>query len=125
MRIVHSAITSSIYEVCKVVEFDLQLGDESWPIRIEVLRNTEIQGRFRCRIWQAELFRIQSTFPMGKSGLPQHHPSDELIWVEFSGPKVNDYYDFPAKDVDAALSTVLKDFETFLEHTTLEKSGSQ
>jgi hypothetical protein len=34
---------------------------------------------------------------------------------------LSDYDDFPAKDPDSALTAVLKDFETFLEHTTLEK----
>jgi hypothetical protein len=123
MQIVRSAITSPIYELSKVVEFDLHLGDESWPIRIEILRNTEVQGRFRCHIWQAEHFRIQSTFPSGEGG-PLHYPSDELVWVRFSGPKLGDYDDFTAKDGDTALAIVISDFGEFLEHTTTEKTGS-
>jgi hypothetical protein len=120
MKIVHSAITSPIYEISKVIEFDLNLGDESWPIRIEILRNSEIKGRFRSRIWQGEHFRIQSTFPMGDDGLPRDHPSDELIWVKFMGPSLGDYDDFAAENSDAALAIVLSDFERFLEHTTME-----
>ena len=106
MRIVHSAITSSLCEITKVVEFDLQLGDESWPIRIEVLSNTESRRHFRCRIWQGEFFRIQSTFPTGDDGLPRDHPSDELVWVRFNGPKLGDYDNFTADDANAALATV-------------------
>lgn len=124
MRIVHSAVTSPIYRLSKIYEFDLCLGDESWPIRIEVLQNTEAPGRFRCRIWQSEFFRIQSTFPQGKDGLLRDHASDELVWVKFSGPKLDDYDDFPAQDADVAFAMVLADFEQFLEHTTLEKPRS-
>ena len=116
MRIKHSAITSPFYEIAKVVEFDLLLGDDSWSIRIELFRNTESQGRFRCRIWQAELFRIQSTFPSE----PRDPRSDELIWVEFSGPKIDRFDDFAAENPDAALEVVLASFKRFLEHTTLE-----
>ena len=123
MRIAHSAITSPIYELSKVFEFDLCLGDESWPIRIEVLQNGS-PVRFRCRIWQSEFFRIQSTFPQDEGGLPRDHPSDELIWVRFSGPKLGAYDDFQARDADAALTIVLADFERFLDHTTLEKPRS-
>jgi hypothetical protein len=35
MKIRHSAVRSPIYEILKVLELDLQLGDESWPIRFE------------------------------------------------------------------------------------------
>jgi hypothetical protein len=121
MRLLHSAITSSIYELSKVVEFDLQLGDESWLIRIEILRNTGTQGRFRCHIWQAELFRIQSTFPSGEAG-PLHHPSDELIWVSFNGPGRELDDDFAASDDEAALASVISGFAKFLEHTTTEEA---
>ncbi len=121
MRIQHSAIKSPIYEIIKVVELDLQLGDESWPVRFELFQNTETAGHFRCRIWQAERFRIQSTSPSSPDGTPQDQPSDELILIRFDGPKMDDYEDFTAAGPDAALAAVLRDFGRFLEHTTLEK----
>lgn len=121
MKVKHSAVKSPIYEMLKVLELDLQLGDESWPIRFELFRNTEIKGRFRCRIWQAEYFRIQSTFPSSARGKPKHPSSDELILIKFDGPKLGDYDDFTAPNADAAMAVVLRDFERFLEHTTLEK----
>ena len=62
MQIAHSAVVSPIYEISKLFEFDLRLGDESWPIRIEVLRNTQATDRFRCRIWQGEFFQNSIDF---------------------------------------------------------------
>jgi len=121
MEIRHSAVRSPIYELLKVLELDLQLGDESWPIRFELFRNTDVKGRFRCRIWQAEYFRIQSRFPSGPRGKPKHPPSDELILIKLDGPKIGDYDDFKAPNAEAAMATVLRVFKRFLEHTTLEK----
>src|SRR5881628_2893795 len=80
------------------------------------------RGRFRCRMWQAEYFRIQSSVPSGPDGAPRDEPSNELILVRFSGPKMDDYDDFTAADPGAALATVLRDFSRFLEHTTLQKA---
>lgn len=119
MQIKHPAIQSPVFELSKTIEFDLHVRDECWPIRIEVFLNTETAGRFRCCVWQAEYFRIQSTFPSGERG-PEHPPSDELIWVRFAGPKMREYNDIKAQSADAALSIVLKDFGAFLEHTTLK-----
>jgi hypothetical protein len=121
MKITHSAITSPVFELVKTVEVDLTLGDEMWPTRIEILRDTERQDLFRCRVWQLELFRIQSTFPQS-GGKPAHEPSDHSLIVEWDGPHVGRYVDFVAADADAALRKVIEDFRKFLEHTTLEKA---
>lgn len=125
MKIKHSGVISPIYKLLKVLELDLQLGDDAWPIRFELFQNTEIRGHFRCRIWQAEHFRIQSTFPMSARGNPKHLPSDELIFIGFDGPEMRDYDDFKAPNASAAMATVFRDFERFLEHTTLEKPKSE
>jgi hypothetical protein len=122
MRINHSAITSSIYELVKVVELDLTLN-ESWPIRFEVFRDTEKQGHFRCRIWQLERHEIQPTFPQDEQGRPlPDHLYSPLIAVDFGGPKMKDYDDIIARDADAALGEVLEDFKRFLEHVSLEEA---
>jgi len=121
MKILHSAITSPVFELVKTVEVDLALGDEMWPTRFEILRDTERQDRFRCHVWQLEHFRIQSTFPQ-TGGRPGHEPSDHRLNVEWVGPHVGHYDDYVAADADAALRKVLEDFRKFLEHTTLEKA---
>jgi hypothetical protein len=121
MKITHSSITSPVFELVKTVEVDLALGDEKWPTRFEILRDTERPDLFRCRISQLELFRIQSTFPQS-GGKPAHEPSDHRLIVEWDGPRAGHYDDFVAADAEAALVTVIEDFRNFLEHATFEKA---
>jgi hypothetical protein len=122
MRIHHSAITSAVYELVKVVELDLTL-DESWPIRFEIFRDTESAGHFRCRMWQLERHTIQPTFPQDENGRPRpDHLYSPLIAVDFGGPQMKNYDDVVALDADAALRIVLEDFKKFLEHVTLEEA---
>lgn len=122
MKITHSATTSPIFELVKTVEVDLQFGDEMWPMRFEILRDTERKDHFRCRIWQLEFFTIQSTFPQS-GGRPAHEPSDHRLIVEWDGgTHIGHYDDFVATDAEAALSNVIQDFRKFLEHTTREKA---
>jgi hypothetical protein len=121
MKLKHSCITSSIYELEKVVEFDLTFHDESWPIRFEVFKDKERQGHYRCRMWQLERHELQPTFPSDEQGRPRpDHLYTALIAVDWSGPQMSDYDDIIAADADAALETVLEDFKRFLEHVTGE-----
>ena len=122
VKITHSAITSPIFELVKTVEVDLALGKETWPTRFEILRSIEQQDLFRCRVWQLEFFRLQSTFPQS-DGQPAHEPSDHRVLVEWDGPHVGLYDDFLAADIEAALKKVIEDFRAFLEHTTLEPAA--
>jgi hypothetical protein len=121
MKITHSKITSPVFELVKTLEVDFEIGDETWPTRFEILRDTERKDLFRCRVWQLEFFRIQSTFPQS-GGIPAHEPSDHVLIVEWEGPHVGHYDDFVATDVEAALETVMQDFRKFLEHMTSEKA---
>lgn len=122
MRIQHSAITSPIFELVRTVEVDLTLDDETWPTRFEIFRDTERSDFYRCRVWQLELFRIQSSFPQ-EGANPAHQPSDHLLMVEWNGPHVGLYEDFVAESAEAALSKVMADFCRFLEHTTCEPAA--
>jgi hypothetical protein len=121
MKITHSSIKSPVFELVKTVEVDLAFGDDKWPIRFELLRNTERKDHFRCRVSQLEFFRIQSTFPQS-DGNPAHEPSDHRLSVEWDGPLAGHYDDFVAADADAALEKVIEDFCKFLEHATIEKT---
>src|SRR5687768_5725325 len=103
MKLRHSAITSSIYELVKVVEFDLTL-EEMWPMRIEIFKDTEKSGHYRARLWQYEMHRIQPTFPQDVSGQPdKDHAQHILIPFEWSGEKMNNYDDIVATSPDEAL----------------------
>jgi hypothetical protein len=69
-------------------------------------------------MWRTEFFRIQSTFPQaGSTGEPEHHPSDEVILVDWSHNLAGQYSDFEAENPDAALNAVLEDFRHWMGDT--------
>src|SRR5262249_20291677 len=122
MKISHSAITSSVFELIKTLELDVQLGDDSWSIRIEIFKDTETNGRFRCHVWELELFRLTPTFPQGKDNEPAHS-SDDVLMVDRGIARSRIAYpkeDIVAPDADAAIEIVLDDLKRFLEHATHE-----
>jgi hypothetical protein len=88
MKISHSAIKSPIYELVKTVELDIRFGDDSWLIRIELLPHTEAKGRFRCHVWERELFRLTPRFPQDESGQPAR-VSDDALMVDRGIPRSN------------------------------------
>jgi hypothetical protein len=124
MRIKHSAVTSAIYELVKVFELDIQLGEDSSTMRIELFRNTEKEDHFRCRVWESELFRLTPSFPMDENSNPAH-TCDDLLMVDRGIPRSHIPYpreDIIAPNIDAAFEIVLNDLKGFLEHATLEKA---
>lgn len=102
------SIKSPLYELIKTVECDLQVGDDGFSVRIELFRNITSSGWFRAHLWRTEFYRLQSTFPQKQpSGQPAHHPSDELIQIDWSSTLDQDYKDFQASDQEAALQQIL------------------
>jgi hypothetical protein len=125
MKISHSAITSSIFELVKTVELDIRFGDNSWSIRIELLQATEVKDHFRCHVWELELFRLTPTFPQDENGQPARI-SDDMLMVDrgivgsrIAYPKE----DIIAADVDAALAIVLDDLKQYLMRVTGEDAA--
>ena len=120
MKVVHSAISSSIYELVKICELDIQLGEDSYTLRIELFQNTEKDGHFRCHAWELEMFRLVPTFPMDETNEPAHF-CDDVIMVDRGIPRSSIRYpveDIVAPNVDAAFEIVLRDLKGFLEHST-------
>src|SRR5215475_13377140 len=116
MKISHPAITSSVFESAKTVELDIQFGDNSWSIRIELLQDTEVKDHFRCHVWELELFRLTPTFPQDKNGQPAQ-VSDDALMVDRGIPHSRIAYpteDIVAADADAALAIVLDDLKRYL-----------
>jgi len=123
MKISHSAITSSVFELIKTLELDVQLGDDSWSIRIELFKDIETKGRFRCHVWELELFRLTPTFPQSEDNQPAHI-SDDVLMVDRGIARSRIAYpkeDIVAPDADAALEIVLDDLKRFLEQVTREE----
>jgi len=118
LTIAHNSVTSPIFELVKVIEFDVQIGDDGYGIRVELLQEVLDGNRFRARLWRNEFFRIQSTFQhLENTGESTDRPSDEAIFVESDDWLSGKYVDFWAETPESALQTVLNDFRNFLVHT--------
>ena len=117
IKITHPNITSPVYELVKVLEFNIDLqGIEIFPLRLEIFRSLEDNCRFRAHIWRTEFFRIQSTFPQ-EDGKPSHQTSDEEILVDFSHYLTVDYDDFRANSIEEAIELIIEDLKRFLDKT--------
>lgn len=124
MKIIHAAVTSSVYELAKTVEVDIQLGEDSWTTRIELLHNTERADHFRCHVWELELHRLTPSFPRDENNMPSHI-TDASILVERGIAHSRVAYpvqDIIAPSADAALDAVISDLKRFLEHVTGEQA---
>ena len=115
----HDAVTSPIFELIETFEFDMSLGDNSWPTRVELYRARKNEKLFRCRVWQAEHYRIQSVFPQ-RNGSPEHEPSDEMILVEYSSYLRCNWNPegFEADSPEGARQLVENALLAFLDHST-------
>ena len=119
-------MTSSIFELVKTVELDIQLRDHSWTTRIELFRDTEKEGYFRCHVWETELFRLTPSFPQDEKNEPAHICDDILMayrGIAHSEIASRMHEPFRAADAEAAMGMVIEDLKRFLEHVTREKAG--
>jgi hypothetical protein len=120
----HQAITSAVFTLIETFEFDVTLGDSSWPTRIELFRAIETPDLYRCHVWQVEHYRLQSTFPQ-KGGSPAFAPADEEILVEYSLYLKGDWdpAGFEASSPEDARRMVEDALLAFLDHATDTPSG--
>src|SRR5262245_35244947 len=112
MKIIHSAVTSPVFELVKTIELDIQFGEDSWTTRVELFRDTEREDVFRCHVWELELFHLRPSFPRDDHDEPAH-VTDDTIMVErgIAGSNVASIQNEPflASSIDSALQMVLDD----------------
>jgi hypothetical protein len=106
MAIDHSSISSDVYELVRLVEFDVNIAGDVFGLRVELLHSLSDRNWFRAHFWRQEMYRIQPTFPQDASG-PVHDPSDERLLIDWSHYLDNDYRDFEAASPDKALQLIL------------------
>ena len=109
-------VSEELFNLIKVTEFDLQLGEESFRIRVELTQSHLERRRFRANVWRAEVYRIQSTFPQN-SGRPQHEPSDELVWVNWNEILRTCNKVFVSPSVARAGEAVFNELYAWIRHT--------
>ena len=121
MKLKHSNIASAVFELVKVIELDITLGEETFPTRIELFREGAQGHYFRCHVWQLELFRLQPSFPRHEDGQPAHISDDVLMVDRGIAFHKLDYDGFTAPDADSALEMIIQDLDNFLSHVTGER----
>ncbi len=116
--------TNFLKLVC-TYEVDLEFGPEwSFPLRIELFRDTERRGWFRAHAWELEPFNVEPTFPLKpKVGKSRRYKSTELLMVERITQFAGNYDSFRAKSETDALEKVVADLKERLGHWTKEQAA--
>ncbi len=120
MRIQHPAVRSDVFKLVATLEFDLVVGDHFLPTRIELFQDTESKRRFRCRMWERDLYRMQLTLSQGKQSKKRRLESDEEILVERTWELSDRFEDFEATSAAAALKKFLSSLKKYLDRLTLD-----
>ncbi len=125
MRITHRAVASPMFDLVKTVELDIQMTeDDAWTTRVELFRDTERPTRYRCRVWESEIFRMRPSFPRDSADEPAHITDDTLMVERGLGASEIAslaHTSFEADNVEAALALVWEDVKRFLAHSTGER----
>jgi hypothetical protein len=111
-----------LFDVVRVSEFQLDLGDESFRIRLEMTRSRRTPRLYRANVWRTEYFRIQPTFPQ-KQGRPAHKPSDEIVWLDWTGVLRAYGEPFRAGSLAKAEELALDELGAWVHHTRAECGG--
>lgn len=121
IAIQHPSITGPLFELAKIIEFDLEVAEDHFSLRLELFQDISDAQRFRARIWRLEMYRIQSTFPQNETdGQPSDQPSDESILVDTGLWLSQRYEDFQAETPDRAIQIILNDLRDFLVRTSVD-----
>ena|SRR5436190_9903751 len=122
MKIRHPAVTSNLLKLAATYELDLNLGPElTFPLRLELFKDTERKGWFRARAWELEHFNLEPTFPVKRKGKPLQYKATELVMLERSTQLSGSYECFRAKNEADAISKVVDDLKRRLAHWTGRK----
>ena len=124
MKIRHSAVKTNFLKLVSTHEIDLDLGSElSFPLRIELFKDTERRGWFRAHAWELEHFNLEPTFPAkSKTGKPKRYKATELLMLERITQFTGHYDGFKAKSEADALGKVVEDLKERLVHWTKEQA---
>ena len=132
MKITHPSVRSDVFRLVATYEFDLQIGVHFHPTRIELFQDTQRTKRWRARLWDLELCRLEATPTEGKRMQPargkQAHPEremfDEEVMVERTWMLGDEFGDFQAATEAAALRKVIDALVQHLGPATQAASAS-
>ena len=106
MEFAFPEITGPLFELVRTIEFDVAIGENAVPVRVEILQAIDDPTRFRARVWQREEMPLPAPEEGTEKG-PEIGPAQVL--VERPVDLGDDYLDFAAEDADGALHAVLED----------------
>jgi hypothetical protein len=114
MKLKHSAVKSSVFELVSTIEFDLEVGGHFLPTRVELFQDTERKGHWRCRLWERELYHLALTVPFG-GRTKKRAESDEELLVERTWELSNRFEDFEARSAKAATKIFMECLKKYLK----------
>ena len=115
MRIQHPAVTSDVFKLIETFEFDLVVRDRFFPTRVELFQDSVRKGRFRCRMWERELYHMQMTLSQDGQRRARRPESDEEILVERTWELSSKFEDFAAASPAKALKLFLDSLGKYLD----------
>lgn len=114
MKLKHNCVKSSIYVLVDTIEFDLEVCGHFLPSRVELFKDTERKGRWRCRLWERELFHLAMTVPTSDRS-KKRAESDEELLVERTWELSDRFEDFEARSAKAAMKMFLSSLKDYLK----------
>ena len=115
MKLPYKNVTSPVFILVETYEFQVEIGEDEWPTRVELFEAINKPNTYRARIWQTEFFRIQPTFSHDDKSDPKHEPSDEEIQIDQNSLLAGDFSQFTAKNREDALNKVVNAMSEHLE----------
>lgn len=122
MKIKHPAVKSSVFKLASTLEFDLALGGDTVPARLELFHDSSRKDHWRARLWERECCRLESTLvpvphPKGRK-TAERFTFDEEILVERTWELSEELEDFKAATAQAALKIALDHLVHHLDRVT-------
>jgi hypothetical protein len=117
MKIKHPAVKSDVFKLDTLLEFDLEVGGNYFPARVELFRDTERPRHWRCRLWERELCHVTFTLRRGsKSG--KRIESDEEVLIERTWVLSDQFEDFEAASAGRAMKQFIDALREYLQRVT-------
>ena len=117
MKIKHPAVRSSVFKLVSLLEFDLDVGGNFFPARVELFHDTERPRHWRCRLWERELCHLSFTLRRGsKSG--KRIESDEEVLIERTWVLSDQFEDFEAPSAARAMKRFIDALREYLQRVT-------
>lgn len=120
MQIDHPAVRSVVFEMVKTLEFDLCIKGDLSPARLEIFRSTDQPNRYRCRLWERNLYHLKPTLNLDALSEEEFARdfSDEEVLVERTWELSERFLDFEAANESDAILQAVANFEAHLSRPT-------